>query len=278
MAFLTAAQQQAYADTGFLPRLPVLPEAEAADLLARLEAIERAEGGRLSAASNQKPHLLFPFLADLVRDARILDAVEGVLGPDILCWASGFFAKSPHDGKRITWHQDSTYWGLSAPDICTAWLALTPSTPQSGCMRVVPASHTTDQLPHRDTFAADNLLSRGQEIAVAVDEREAVDLVLAPGEMSLHHVRLIHGSEPNRAAHRRIGLAIRYIPTRLRQTIGSDDSATLVRGTDRFGNFHPEPRPANDRDPACLAFHAAMLARTQQILYAGAAQPGRDRQ
>lgn len=278
MAFLTAAQQRDYVGHGFLPRLPVLPEAEAAALLGRLEAIERAEGGRLSAASNQKPHLLFPFLAELVRDARILDAVEGVLGPDILCWASGFFAKNPQDGKRISWHQDSTYWGLSAPDICTAWLALTPSTPESGCMRVVPGSHTTDQLPHRDTFAADNLLSRGQEIAVAVDEAEAVDLVLAPGEMSLHHVRLIHGSEPNRAGHRRVGLAIRYIPTRLRQTMGSDDSATLVRGSDRYGHFQPEPRPARDRDPDCVAFHAAMLARTQAILYAGAAEPGRDRQ
>lgn len=278
MTPLTAAQQADYTRDGFLPRLPVMPAAEAAHLLARLEAVEREEGGQLSPATNQKPHLLFPFLADLVRDPRILDAVQGVLGPDILCWAAGFFAKNPNDGKRISWHQDSTYWGLSAPDICTAWIALTPSTPESGCMRVLPASHTTDQLPHRDTFAADNLLSRGQEIEVEVDASRAVDLLLHPGEMSLHHVRLIHGSEPNRAAHRRVGFAIRYIPTRLRQTLGQQDSATLVRGTDRFGNFHPEPRPATDRDPRCVAFHAAMLARTQRILYAGAAQPGRDRQ
>ena len=145
-------------------------------------------------------------------------------------------------------------------------------------MRVVPGSHLKDQLPHKDTFAADNLLSRGQEVAVTVDERQAVDIVLRPGEMSLHHVRLIHGSEPNRAAHRRIGFAIRYIPTHLRQTVGGKDSATLVRGTDSHGNFHPEPRPRSDRDPDCVAYHRDMLAKTQAILYAGAAQPGRDRQ
>ena len=277
MSGLSDAQRAQYARDGFLAPLPVMPEEEAAALLARLEAVEREDGGKLSAATNQKPYLLFPFLADVVRDARILDAVEAVLGADILCWAGGFFGKEPHDGKRITWHQDSTYWGLSAPDICTAWLALTPSTPQSGCMRVMPGTHGTDQLPHRDTFAADNLLSRGQEIAVEVDERAAVDVVLRPGQMSLHHVRLIHGSEPNRAEHRRIGLAIRYIPTRIFQTASSDDSASLVRGVDRFGHFAPEPRPLTDRDPACVAFHARMLARTQSILYAGAAQPGRDR-
>jgi non-haem Fe2+, alpha-ketoglutarate-dependent halogenase len=277
MAALTPGQKAGYTRDGFLAPLPVMPEAEALRLHAKLEAIERDEGGRLSAATNQKPYLLFPFLAELIRDARILDAVEVVLGPDILCWAGGFFIKNPGDGMRITWHQDSTYWGLSEPDICTAWIALTPSTPESGCMRVIPGTHTTDQLPHHDTFATDNLLSRGQEIAVKVDERQAIDIVLRPGEMSLHHVRLIHGSDPNRSPDRRIGLAIRYIPARLRQTAGTDDSATLVRGTDGFRHFRPEPCPATDRDPACVSFHADMIMRTQAILYAGAQRPGRDR-
>jgi ectoine hydroxylase-related dioxygenase (phytanoyl-CoA dioxygenase family) len=234
--------------------------------------MEAADGGSLARASNQKPHIVHPWMADLVRRPEILDPVESVLGPDILLWGAGFFAKNPHDGKIVSWHQDSTYWGLSEPEIVTAWVAFTPSTVQSGCMRVVPGTHTTDQVAHRDTHAANNLLSRGQEIAVEVNEAEAVDLVLAPGEMSLHHVRLFHGSGVNAAPHRRIGLALRYIPTRIRQTVGSEDSATLVRGEDRYGHFIAEPRPARENDPACLAFHAAMVERTNGILYRGAAQ------
>ncbi len=139
-------------------------------------------------------------------------------------------------------------------------------------MRVVPGTHKRDQVAHRDTFAAENLLSRGQEIAVDVNEEDAVDVVLQPGQMSLHHVRLFHGSEPNRADHPRIGYAIRYIPTYIRQTAGVRDSATLVRGKDEFGNFDPEPTPRTDFDPECVAFHAQMLDRAAQILYAGAAQ------
>jgi ectoine hydroxylase-related dioxygenase (phytanoyl-CoA dioxygenase family) len=136
-------------------------------------------------------------------------------------------------------------------------------------MRVVPGSHHR-QLAHADTFAADNLLSRGQEIAAEVDEGEAVDIVLAPGEMSLHHVLIVHGSEPNRADHPRIGYAIRYVAAHVRQISGVKDSATLVRGTDRHGNFEHEPSPRADFDPETVAYHAAMLRRSEQILYGGA--------
>ena len=137
----------------------------------------------------------------------------------------------------MSWHQDSTYWGLEPADIVTAWVALSDSTIENGAMRVIPGSHLQEQFPHRDTFAPDNLLSRGQEIMVDVDDRQAVTLELAAGEMSLHHVRLIHGSEPNPSGQRRIGFAIRYIPTYVRQVAGSHDTATLVRGVDRYREF-----------------------------------------
>lgn len=269
---LSTTEVARYGRDGVLFPRPAVGEAAARELLSRFEALERRDGGKISRKTNHKPHLLLTWLADLVRDPKILDPVEALLGPDILCWATDFFVKNPGDNKRVTWHQDSTYWGLSSPDVVTAWIAFTPSTPQSGCLRVVPGSHLKDQLPHRDTFAADNLLSRGQEVAVKVDEKDAVDVVLAPGEMSLHSVRLVHGSEPNRAQHRRIGFAIRYIPTSIRQLNGTADTAMLVRGKDTHGHFAPEPSPAADFHPDAVKFHSENYDQHMNILYAGAAQ------
>ncbi len=266
---LTKHQLQIYQHQGFFSPLPVLSDAETTTLRAKLEELEKDSGGRLPARINRKPHLLLTWLNKLIRDPRILDAIEDILGPDLLCWGSGFFIKNEHDPARVTWHQDSTYWGLSKPDIVTAWIAFTPSTRENGCMRVVPGTHTLQQLPHHDTFAQDNLLSRGQEIAVNVDESRAVDIVLEAGQMSLHHVMLVHGSEPNRSANRRIGFAIRYLPTHVKQLTGVRDSATLVRGTDEYGHFDLEPAPRSDFDPDALAFHADMLAGNDRILYRG---------
>lgn len=172
----------------------------------------------------------------------------------------------------MSWHQDSTYWGLSPPDVVSAWVAVTPSNDENGCMRVVPGSHERDQLPHADTFAADNMLSRGQEISVEVDERQAVSVVLQPGEMSLHHVRMIHGSNANTGSVPRIGFTVRYLPTHVRQVSGARDSATLVRGVDEHGHFELEPTPQADFDAAAVAYHTSMLERQAQLRYAGAAR------
>jgi ectoine hydroxylase-related dioxygenase (phytanoyl-CoA dioxygenase family) len=269
---LTREQLAAYERQGFLFPLPALSDSETALFREKLEHLEAENGGEIPARLNRKPHLLLTWLNELIRDPRILDAVEDVLGPNIFCWGSGFFIKNAGTAARVTWHQDSTYWGLSKPDIVTAWVAFTPSTTENGCMRVIPASHGSQQLPHRDTFAADNLLSRGQEIAVDVDESKAVDVVLMPGQMSLHHVLLVHGSEPNGAAIRRIGFAIRYLPTYVKQLSGVRDSATLVRGVDEYGHFSLEPAPRSDFHPDAVAFHSEMLAANDQILYSGAAK------
>ncbi len=264
---LSDAAVEAFERDGIVFPIDVLSPAEAAALLAEVEEIERREGGKLSRATNQKIHLLVPSLWDLVNHPRILDAVEDVLGPDILCWSSNFFTKEAGNPAYISWHQDATYWGLSSPRVVTAWVAFTPSTRQSGCMRVVPGTHH-EQLSHSDSFAETNMLSRGQEVQVEVNEADAVDVELAPGQMSLHHVLLIHGSEPNRADHRRVGLAIRYIAGDVRQTSPVRDSAALVRGRDH-GHFDLEQAPEGLFHPAALARHAEMLKRQEAILFAG---------
>jgi hypothetical protein len=265
---LSRDQIARYRAEGYLAPLRVMSAAEAGALRARLEAVEARLGGPLRGDLRHKSHLLFPFLADLVRHPAILDAVEDLIGPDILCWNSNFFIKEAATPSFVSWHQDSTYWGLSSADVVTAWVALTPSNLANGAMAVIPGSQTLDQAPHRDTFDRNNLLTRGQEIAVAVDEAAAVPLVLEPGEMSLHHVRLVHGSPPNPSPDRRIGFAIRYIPTSLRQLEG-EDSATLVRGIDRFGHFELEPRPETDLAADMLAYHRRIAERSARILYRG---------
>lgn len=256
-----------YEKDGFHFPVRVLSEEEAHGYRERLEAFEAQEGQPLRGAYRQKTHLLFTWLDALIRDPRILDVVEDVLGPDLLCWSSSFFIKEANDPGYVSWHQDSTYWGLSAPDVMTVWVAFSTSDATSGCMRVVPGSHRLEQVPHRDTFAEHNLLTRGQEIAVEVDEADAVMMPLSPGEASLHHVRLFHASPPNRSSDRRIGYAIRYIPTRVRQVVGDRDSAMLVRGVDAFGHFEHEKRPASDFSPEAVTHHQEVTNRQVQVLY-----------
>src|SRR5579863_2257128 len=265
---LTEDQLAAYQRDGYLAPVPVMSEAAAKALRSTLETIEAGMGGPLRGDIRHKAHLLFPFLADLIRHPAILDAIEDVLGPNLLCWNTNFFIKEAETPSFVSWHQDSTYWGLSAPDVCTAWVALTPSNLANGAMAVIPATHTRDQIPHRDTFDRHNLLTRGQEIAVEVDEGEAVPLVLKPGEMSLHHVRLVHGSPPNPSGDRRIGFAIRYIPTSIHHLEGKD-SATLVRGEDRYGYFEPARRPERVMQDDMLALHRRLTQSAAQILYRG---------
>jgi hypothetical protein len=265
---LTEAQIRHYHEQGYLFPLRALTPEAAANYRRRLESFE-AQGEDARQGLRHKPHLLFTFLDELVRHPGVLDAVEGVIGPNILCWASSFFTKEPHSANFISWHQDLTYWGLDPAEIVTAWIALSPSTVASGAMRVIPGTHTQEVVAHKDTFAEQNLLSRGQEIAVEVDESQAVDVVLQPGEMSLHHVKLFHGSNPNTSDDRRIGFAVRYLPTHVRQVVGEKDSALLVRGVDSYGYFEHETPPVADLDPAAIAQHKMIADRQLAILYRG---------
>ena len=257
-----------YRRDGYHFPLSALSHEEALSYRRRLETYERAHGGPISSAMRQKVHLLFTWANELIRHPAIVDAVEDLIGPDILCWGPTFFIKEARSSSFVSWHQDATYWGLSTSDVVTAWIALADAPVESGAMKFWPGSHLKNQLEHRDTFDKDNLLTRGQEVAVDVPAGAGVDVALKAGEMSLHHVLLVHGSGPNTTDDRRIGFAIRYIPPHVRQ-LKVRDSATLVRGRDTYGHFDPEPAPRADLDSAAVAAHKDATDRSLKALYSG---------
>ena len=258
---LTASQVEHYQRDGILFPIPVLSPDEAARFRAAFEEVAERLGGRPVAQSLGHTHTHFRWAYDLATHPRILDAVEDVLGPDILVWTVSIFPKYPRDPGFISWHQDGTYWGLDSTRVTTAWIALTDSTIDNGCMRVVPGSHRRPILPHRDTYAPDNRLSRGQEIAVEVSEDDAVDVMLRAGEMSLHHVNIIHGSNPNPSDGPRIGFAPRFTTPETRQIDGESPTAVLARGHDRHGHFKLLPGPPTLDFDAALAAQQAAASR-----------------
>ena len=259
-----------YNREGYYFPVKVLDDKQVAANRARLEKFEDAQGSPIAGAQRSKSHLLFTWVDDLMRYEKILDAVEDLIGPDILCWNTFFWIKEPLSETFVSWHQDLRYWGLDTDHLVSVWLALSPATVETGCMRVLPGSHKGDLLPHSDEYKENNLLTRGQEIAVEVNEAKAVAMPLQPGEISLHNVRLAHASGPNRSEDRRIGLSMHYMPTRTKQTVGEWDSAALVRGTDRFGHFKQPPRPVTDMDPAAVQFHEKATNAVREILFSDA--------
>ncbi|MDE0383184.1 MAG: phytanoyl-CoA dioxygenase family protein [Defluviicoccus sp.] len=267
---LTSGQIAQYRRDGYVFPLKVLDAHEIPPLRARLEALEAENGGRLKPSQRGKSHLLFKWLDDLIRDPRILDPIEQLIGPDILCWNTIFWIKEAGSRSFVSWHQDSRYWGLSSDKVVSAWLALSPASARAGCMRVMPGTHIGDTLAHRDTYHDDNMLTRGQEIVEGVDDGAAVHMPLEAGQMSLHSYRLAHASGPNLSDDRRIGISMHFMPPDTAQVVGEWDSAALVRGTDRFGHFEHTPIPARDLDETALAFHARATRAVADVLYDGA--------
>ena len=267
--YLTQDQIDHFNEHGYLCPIDVITEDEAGEILQQLEAAERRYPDQIHAEDRNNLHYVLPCLDNLIRHPHVLDAIEDLIGPDILAWTTTLFAKEPHSTGFVSWHQDSAYWGIEPREGITAWFALTQANEESGCMRVVPGTHKDDIQPHKDTFGDDNLLTRGQNIE-GINEAETVFMPLRPGQMSLHHVRTIHGSMPNQADYRRVGLSVQaYFNPEAHQTLGPDH-AILMRGTDPNKHFLPGHRPVAEMDPEAVAFRTAANQRTADILYAGA--------
>jgi hypothetical protein len=255
---LSEVEVERYRRDGFLWPVRVMSEAEALACRQELEAVEAVQGPQHYLV---KPHLLMLVAARLVRLPAVLDALEDLIGPDLVLFDCTFVIKEPGDGKRVSWHQDLTYWGLDPAEETSVWLALSPATAESGAMAMLPGSHRLGPLQHRETFAPDNILSRGQTAELAFDEAAAVQTELRPGELSLHDGWTMHASAPNRSSDRRIGLNMNVVRPHVRQAAFAGDTATLLRGEDRHGHWLPEPLAEGDYMPEGIAFQAAIGAK-----------------
>lgn len=269
---LTADQVSGYHRDGYVCPVPVMPPAEAAGIRQQLEAFEATQGGKLEATQRARSYLLFKWLDRLIRDPRVLDPIEQLIGPNILCWNTFFWIKDAGSKSFVSWHQDNTYWGLSSRSVVTAWFAVSTASVEAGCMRVMPGTHARETLAHEDTYDTDNMLTRGQVIREGIDESRAAQMPLQAGEMSLHNYCLAHASGPNLSADRRIGVSMHFMPPDTKQVVSSWDCAALVRGTDRHGHFDPTPVPKCDFDPDILPFHARAAGVLRDVLYTGAAK------
>jgi len=258
---LSAAQIDQFENDGIVYPIRVLGQSEAVSLQPRYEALRDRMAEWSTAKQLPKSYLVSRWVNDLMRHPTILDAVESLLGPDILCWAATFFAKEPNNAGFVGWHQDITYWGLEPGDkVVTAWLALTDAKSDNGCMCTIPGTHKSSLRKHEFKPGSGNLLAGDQEVVLnAGEEKMSQHIELEPGEMSIHHSHLLHGSVANSSSRPRIGLSINYFAAQVRQTIPNiSDSATLVRGQDR-GHFELEPRPKAEFDADSIAAYKKFI-------------------
>ena len=214
-------------------------------------------------------NFVLPCMDEITRLPKIITAVQSILGPNLLVWEASLLIKEAGAADFISWHQDLTYCGLSGESQITAWVALSAATVHSGCMRLVPGSYRRELVEHRDTFDEANMLSRGQEVAVNVNDADAVDVVIQPGEFSLHHGHIIHSSGATHLDDRRIGFAIRYITPEMKQVRGDKPYAHLVAGKDSSSNFLPASPPTGVMEHADISRAQHSMALKGPFFYEG---------
>jgi len=269
---LTPTEIAGFERDGFVSPVRAMSESRAGWYRERLEAFEAAwPEDRLKL--DQKAHMICPWVDEMIREPAILDAVEDLIGKDILCWGTSLRAKRP-DGKTFAgWHQDTAYADVR-PIVIIVALALSRAGSEEGCIRAIPGSHRGKLLPHKEAFRTDSLLSREQYIDAPVDETAAVDLALNPGEIALFDNAIVHSSKPNFGRDRRIIFLLEMVPTSAYQD-SPRESATLVRGKDAFGHFDVDPRPQREMGQDELAAWHRAVEIQASVLFRGAQRPPR---
>ncbi|MEM7090880.1 MAG: phytanoyl-CoA dioxygenase family protein [Pseudomonadota bacterium] len=262
---------KAYETDGFVAPIDILTAEEAQVLRTDFETAEAElsdDPARLKLLYTY-PDRLLPSFDTLIRHPNLIAAASAVLGPDLMVWNGGLFVKESRSPQIVTWHQDLTYWGLDDAEEVTCWVAISDASVDSGCMKFVPGSHKSRIVEHIDTFSDNNLLSRGQEIAVDVAEEDAVAAALLAGQASMHHGHLFHASGPNLTGDRRIGAAIRYIKPAMRQESGAKTLVALVAGRDDYGHFEVANAPRGRLHDDDFAMCQRDQDQKQSILFDG---------
>ena len=250
---LTVAQINDYNESGYISPVDIFSASEAAANREEFDfLITAAQEVGHSGYSVHSCHLYRKAVHDLVTDKRILDCIEDLLGPNVVCWGTHFLSKMPGDGKRLSWHQDASYWAFSVSKTVTVWLAIDDADEENGAMQVVPGSHLHGQIPfERSTAEEQNIL--GQTVhEVERFGGAPVSINLKAGQMSLHSDLLLHGSSPNTSDRRRCGLTIPYAPTDVRALNHWNQNSVICRGRDPSGHWAHNLRPETDGMPPPL--------------------------
>jgi non-heme Fe2+,alpha-ketoglutarate-dependent halogenase len=267
MKTLTRQQVESFRYNGFHYPVPALTPAEIATCLAGLERLESELGSPVAEADikwRSHAYAHSPWFSDLVRHPRILDAVEDLIGPDILVWTSTFFIKEPNSKTFAAWHQDGAFFGLEPNEQVCAWVALSDAGKKAGCMEMASYRGAPRMLHHEAKGLKNSINRAGQTIVEPFDRSKPTAMALKAGEFSLHHEFAIHRSAPNHAAHRRIGIGINYLPPHVRVNGPVRRKAMLVRGEDRHGHWDLIDPPAAERDAVALAAHQQVSDRYRE--------------
>jgi len=258
---LSRTQADAYARDGFVSPLDALPPSACVAYRARFDDLERTLGPRRrDIVWMTNLHLCFRWCYDLVTIPAVLDAVEDLIGPDLLVVSSMLFVKYPGEPSYVSWHQDGKALRCVGGPMraLSAWIALAPSTEANGCLRVLPGSHGQGYLDHDCTYGADNMLRRGETVRAPIDEAQAVLLPLQPGEMSIHHVHALHASHANTGEGPRIGMAVRYAPPDT-SIAATHAPVVLARGKDDYHHHDVLREPPPDDAIESLAAMTAAV-------------------
>ena len=268
MSYLSSNQLKQYNDEGFVSPINIFSKEKAKEIRNEIELIENKTPNELEKSGRYNAHLISPLLDEVTHNSKILDAVQSLIGENILVCGTTLFIKNPNEKGFVSFHQDAKYIGLEPHNWVTAWVAITDSNEKNGCMRMWSGSHKDNLKEHDEKFNEGNLLTRGQTVN-NVPKLETTPLILEAGQMSLHHPTVVHGSELNKSNDRRIGFVIQsYIGTNVKQVLGKN-SVQLARGVDKF-NYHEKiGRPQKLLDEHDIKLKKQENDNLQEIFYKG---------